>query len=40
MPAWLEVIPDKMRTLVHALPAGAQLDTLVREQLITEYYSN
>jgi small subunit ribosomal protein S4 len=37
--AWLEVIPDKMRILVHALPARAQIDTLVQEQLITEYYS-
>jgi len=39
VPAWLEVIPDKMRILVHALPARAQIDTLVQEQLITEYYS-
>jgi small subunit ribosomal protein S4 len=31
--------PDKMRILVHALPARAQIDTLVQEQLITEYYS-
>ena len=39
VPAWLEVIPDKMRILVHALPARAQIDTLVQEQLIVEYYS-
>jgi len=39
VPAWLEVIPDKMRVLVHALPARAQIDTLVQEQLIVEYYS-
>jgi small subunit ribosomal protein S4 len=39
VPAWLEVIPDKMRILVHALPARAQIDTLVSEQLIVEYYS-
>jgi small subunit ribosomal protein S4 len=38
-PAWLEVIPDKMRVLVHTLPARAQIDTLVQEQLIVEYYS-
>jgi small subunit ribosomal protein S4 len=38
-PAWLEVIPDKMRVLVHALPARTQIDTLVQEQLIVEYYS-
>jgi small subunit ribosomal protein S4 len=39
VPAWLEVIPDRMRILVHALPARAQIDTLVAEQLIVEYYS-
>jgi small subunit ribosomal protein S4 len=38
-PAWVEVIPDKMRVLVHTLPARAQIDTLVQEQLIVEYYS-
>jgi len=39
VPAWLEVIPDKMRVLVHSLPARTQIDTLVQEQLIVEYYS-
>ena len=39
VPAWLEVIPDKMRILVHALPVRAQIDTQVQEQLIVEYYS-
>jgi small subunit ribosomal protein S4 len=39
VPAWLEVIPDKMRILVHSLPSRAQIDTLVQEQLIVEYYS-
>ena len=39
VPAWLEVIPDKMRVLVHTLPVRAQIDTLVQEQLIVEYYS-
>jgi small subunit ribosomal protein S4 len=38
-PAWLEVIPDKMRILIHALPVRAQIDTQVQEQLIVEYYS-
>jgi small subunit ribosomal protein S4 len=38
-PAWLEVIPDKMRVLVHSLPSRPQIDTLVQEQLIVEYYS-
>jgi small subunit ribosomal protein S4 len=39
VPAWIEVIPDKMRILVHTLPSRAQIDTLVQEQLIVEYYS-
>ncbi|HUJ08379.1 MAG TPA: 30S ribosomal protein S4 [Streptosporangiaceae bacterium] len=39
VPAWLEVIPDKMRILIHTLPSRAQIDTLVQEQLIVEYYS-
>ena len=39
VPAWLEVIPDKMRILVHALPMRAQIDTQVQEQLIVEFYS-
>jgi small subunit ribosomal protein S4 len=39
VPAWLEVIPDKMRILVHSLPVRAQIDTQVQEQLIVEYYS-
>src|ERR1041385_7480782 len=38
-PAWLEVIPDKMRVLGHSLPTRAQVDTQVSEQLIVEYYS-
>jgi len=39
VPAWLEVVPDKMRVLVHAMPARAQIDTQVQEQLIVELYS-
>ncbi len=38
-PAWMEVIPEKMRVLIHSLPVRAQIDTLVQEQLIVEYYS-
>jgi len=38
-PAWLEVVPDKMRVLVHSLPGRAQIDTQVQEQLIVELYS-
>jgi small subunit ribosomal protein S4 len=39
VPAWLEVVPDKMRVLVHTTPARAQIDTQVQEQLIVELYS-
>jgi small subunit ribosomal protein S4 len=39
VPAWLDVMPDQMRILVHQLPARAQIDTQVQEQLIVEYYS-
>jgi small subunit ribosomal protein S4 len=39
VPGWLEVIPDRMRILVHGLPARAQIDTQVQEQLIVELYS-
>src|SRR5262249_14442074 len=39
VPSWLEVIPDKMRILVHTLASRAQIDPLVREQVIVEYYS-
>jgi small subunit ribosomal protein S4 len=28
-----------MRVLIHSLPARAQIDTQVQEQLIVEYYS-
>src|SRR2546421_7886816 len=39
VPAWLEVVPDRMRGRGHALPVRAQIDTQVQEQLIVEYYS-
>jgi small subunit ribosomal protein S4 len=38
-PAWIEVIPNRMRILVHALPARQVIDTPVQEQLIVELYS-
>jgi small subunit ribosomal protein S4 len=38
-PAWLEVMPEQMRVLVHQLPVRTQIDTQVQEQLIVEYYS-
>lgn len=39
VPAWLEVLPDRMRILVHSLPARQVIDTAVQEQLIVELYS-
>ena len=39
VPAWLEVIPNRMRILVHTLPVRQQIDTLIQEQLIVELYS-
>ncbi len=39
VPAWLEVLPSRMRILVHQLPVREQIDTPVTEQLIVELYS-
>ena len=39
IPAWLEVVPNRFRVLVHSLPARAVIDTPVQEQLIVELYS-
>ena len=39
VPSWIEVIPNRMRVLVHALPSRALIDTPVQEQLIVELYS-
>jgi small subunit ribosomal protein S4 len=39
VPAWLEVLPSKLRILVHTLPARQVIDTPVQEQLIVELYS-
>jgi small subunit ribosomal protein S4 len=39
VPAWLEVVPTRMRILVHSLPARQVIDTQVQEQLIVELYS-
>jgi len=36
---WLEVLPNRMRILVHQLPVRQQIDIPVQEQLIVEYYS-
>jgi small subunit ribosomal protein S4 len=39
VPAWMEVIPGRMRILVHSVPVRAQIDLPVQEQLIVEFYS-
>ena len=39
VPAWIEVISNRMRILVHSLPARQVIDTPVQEQLIVELYS-
>jgi small subunit ribosomal protein S4 len=39
VPAWIEVISNRMRILVHTLPARQIIDTQVQEQLIVELYS-
>src|SRR5699024_7720398 len=39
VPGWMEVIPNKMRILIHQLPTRAQIEIPVQEQLIVEYYS-
>ena len=39
VPAWLQVVPDTLRVLVHQLPTREQIDTILTEQLIVELYS-
>ena len=39
IPAWLQVVPSTLRILVHQLPARAQIDVPLQEQLIVELYS-
>jgi small subunit ribosomal protein S4 len=39
VPAWLEVIANQMRILVHSFPSRQAIDTPVQEQLIVELYS-
>ena len=39
VPAWLEVLPSRLRVLVHTLPVRQVIDTQVQEQLIVEFYS-
>lgn len=39
VPGWLQVVPGRLRILVHQLPERAQIDIPVSEQLIVELYS-
>ncbi|WP_327148366.1 30S ribosomal protein S4 [Nocardia sp. NBC_01329] len=39
VPGWLQVIPGRLRILVHSVPERAQIDVPLQEQLIVEYYS-
>jgi small subunit ribosomal protein S4 len=39
IPAWLQVIGERQRILVHQLPERAQIDVPLSEQLIVEFYS-
>jgi len=39
VPAWLQIVPNKLRVLVHSLPVRAQIEIPVQEQLIVELYS-
>ena len=36
---WLQVVPNRLRILVHRVPERAQIDVPLQEQLIVEYYS-
>ncbi|MET9488691.1 MULTISPECIES: 30S ribosomal protein S4 [unclassified Nocardia] len=38
-PGWLQVVPGRLRILVHQLPERAQIDVPLQEQLIVEFYS-
>ncbi|NKY37114.1 30S ribosomal protein S4 [Nocardia speluncae] len=39
IPGWLQVVPGRLRILVHSMPERAQIDVPLQEQLIVEYYS-
>jgi small subunit ribosomal protein S4 len=39
VPGWLQVVPGRLRVLVHGLPERAQIDIPVQEHLIVELYS-
>ena len=39
IPAWLEVVGERQRVLVHQLPVRDQISVPLAEQLIVEFYS-
>jgi len=39
IPAWLQIVGEQQRILVHQLPERAQIDVPLTEQLIVEFYS-
>ena len=39
VPAWMQVVPGTLQILIHQLPVREQIDTVLTEQLIVEYYS-
>jgi small subunit ribosomal protein S4 len=39
IPAWMQVVEGSLQILIHQLPTRAQIDTILTEQLIVEYYS-
>ncbi|MEV6771339.1 30S ribosomal protein S4 [Nocardia sp. NPDC051030] len=39
VPGWLQVVPGRLRILVHQVPERAQIDVPLQEQLIVEFYS-
>lgn len=39
VPAWMTASPDRMRIMIHGLPARTAIDTQVQEQLVVELYS-
>ena len=39
IPAWMQVVPDTLDVLVHQLPVRQQIDAILTEQLIVEFYS-
>ena len=39
VPAWMDVLPDRIRILIHSLPVRQQIEIPVQEQLIVEFYS-